>query len=42
MVKDFPSLTVEASASAMGQVSSEAASAVASSEVVDREDAEGI
>jgi photosynthetic reaction center cytochrome c subunit len=42
MVKDFPSLTVEASTSAMGQVSSEAASAVATSEAVDREEAEGI
>jgi len=35
-------LTVEASTSAMGQVSSEAASAVATSEAVDREEAEGI
>jgi hypothetical protein len=41
MVKDFPSLTVEAGSSAMGQVSSDAAAAVATSEAVDRQDAEG-
>jgi len=42
MVKDFPSLTREASAAAMGQATSETAEAVASSEDVDRSEAEGI